>query len=133
MSKHFGADRLEQADIEEYERLYRKIVDEAFQCEEAPTDARRMANRLKKYEPETLLFMLDFDVPFTNNLAERDVRMPKAKQKISGGFRSDDGAKAFARIRGFISTVKKKGKNVFDGLVSVFNGGSKAFLYPGSS
>jgi len=67
-----------------------------------------MANRLKEYEQETLLFMLDFDVPFTNNLAERDVRMPKAKQKISGCFRSADGAKNFARVRGFISTVKKK-------------------------
>ena len=74
--------------------------------------------------------MLDFDVPFTNNLAERDVRMPKLKQKISGCFRSAEGKKAFARIRGYISTVKKKGKNVLDGLVSAFKGDAAEFLYP---
>ena len=77
--------------------------------------------------------MLDFDVPFTNNLAERDVRMPKLKQKISGCFRSEDGKKAFARNRGFISTVKKKGKNVLEGLVSVFSGDATCFLYPESA
>jgi len=130
LSKCFGAGRLEQEDIEEYQRVYRIIVDGACKWEDAPTDARRMAKRLQEYEQETLLFMLDFDVPFTNNLAERDIRMPKAKQKISGCFRSDDGAKAFARIRGFISTTKKKGKSVFGGLVSVFNGDAMAFLYP---
>ena len=79
---------------------------------------------------EALDDIIDFDVPFTNNLAERDVRMPKTKMKISGGFRSKQGAKIFVRIRGFISTTKKKGKNVLDGLVSVFNGNSKTFLYP---
>jgi len=89
-----------------------------------------MAKRLAKYEQETLLFMLDFDVPFTNNLAERDIRMPKAKQKISGCFRSEAGARAFARTRGFISTVKKKGKNVFDGIVAAFRGEAEAFLFP---
>jgi transposase len=132
-SKCFGVDRLEQADIDEYERIYRKIVDDACQWERAPVDARRLAKCLKKYEQETLLFMLDFDVPFTNNLAERDVRMPKIKQKISGCFRSDNGSKAFARIRSFISTVKKKRGSPFDGLVSVFAGDAKTFLYPESS
>jgi len=69
LSRRFGADRLEQADIYDYERMYRDIVDVACQQENAPTEARRMARRLKEYEQETLLFMLDFDVPFTNNLA----------------------------------------------------------------
>ena len=132
LSKCFGANRLEQEDIEEYQRVYRKIIDEACQWEDAPTEARRMANRLQEYELETLLFMLDFSVPFTNNLAERDVRMPKAKLKISGCFRSGDGAKAFARIRGFISTVKKKGHNALDGLTAVFAGEAMSFLYPES-
>ncbi|MDR2536778.1 MAG: IS66 family transposase [Treponema sp.] len=133
LSKCFGANQLEQADIDEYQRMYHKIIDRACQWENAPEDARRMANRLKKYDQETLLFMMDFDVPFTNNLAERDVRMPKAKQKISGCFRSDNGPKAFARIRGFISTVKKKRRNVFDGLVHAFKGNARVFLYPASS
>ena len=112
------AEHLEQIDIDLYINMYRKIVESAQAIEDAPTEARRLANRLKDYEDETLLFMLDFSVPFTNNLAERDVRMPKAKMKISGGFRSPEGAKYFARIRGFISTVKKKGMNVMKGLTA---------------
>jgi transposase len=130
LSKRFGADALEQEDIDTYGRLYRDILANAIARPQAPKESARMAQRLTRYEQETLLFMLDFDVPFTNNLAERDIRMPKAKLKISGGFRSERGAKDFARIRGFVSTVKKKGKNVFDGLVSVFNGNALSFLYP---
>lgn len=130
MSKLFGTDCLEQEDIDTYQQSYREILANATTQPKALKESRRMAKRLTEYEQETLLFMLDFDVPFTNNLAERDIRMPKAKQKISGGFRSENGAKAFARIRGFVSTVKKKGKNVFDGLVSVFKGNASDFLYP---
>ena len=132
LCKLFGADQLEQADIDEYERIYRTILTGADQSKDAKVEPRRMAKRLSEYEQETLLFMLDFDVPFTNNLAERDIRMPKAKAKISGCFRSDAGKKAFARTRGYISTVKKKGKNVFDGLVAAFDGNAVEFLYPES-
>ena len=122
---------LAQVDIDIYTSLYRKILADAEDTKaSAPVDARRMLNRLAKYEDETLLFMCDFAVPFTNNLAERDIRMPKAKQKISGGFRSEDGANAFARIRGFVSTARKRGKSIFDGLLAVFNGDATNFLYP---
>ena len=128
LSKTFGADRLEQDDIEEYERIYREVLESAPKDEQTHIESRRMAKRLSDFEQETLLFMLDFNVPFTNNLSERDIRMPKTKQKISGGFRSSEGAKAFARIRGFVSTVRKRGKNVLDGLVEVFSGDPLEFL-----
>ncbi len=78
--------------------------------------------RLHHYKPDVLRFLYDPDVPFTNNDAERDLRMMKCKQKISGGFRSTQGAKQFARIRGFISTVRKKNLSVLHSIQSIFSG-----------
>ena len=66
--------------------------------------------------------MYDLRVPFDNNQAERDLRIMKVQQKISGTFRSQDGAEAFCRIRGYISTICKNGVRVIDALSSVFEG-----------
>ena len=75
-----------------------------------------MLERFDEYQNEILTFMNNFDVPFDNNLAEQDLRMMKVKQKISGCFRSSDGAKYFSRIRSYISTIRKQGFEVFDAL-----------------
>ena len=70
--------------------------------------------------------MRDFRVPFDNNLAERDVRMIKVKQKVSGAFRTPRGAETFCAIRSYISTVRKQGGNVIQAIYDAFLG--KPFL-----
>ncbi len=70
---------------------------------------KRIKKRLKSF----LAFVKEPDLPFTNNLAERDIRMVKLKLKISGSFRTLQGIQNFARIRAYISTVRKQGINVF--------------------
>jgi len=86
------------------------------------TKAQNLMERLQKYRREVLAFVYDLEVPFDNNLAERDIRMMKVQQKISGTFRSWEGARIFCRIRGYISTVKKKSISVIDAIQGAFEG-----------
>jgi transposase len=83
---------------------------------------RNLLERLRDHADSVLLFMYDFAVPFTNNLAERDLRMSKVKMKISGCFRSPDGANIYCRIRSYLSTASKNGITIFNAIVAAFNG-----------
>ena len=74
------------------------------------------------YKNDILRFMHDFEVPFENNQAERDIRMMKVQQKISGTFRSTQGADSFCRIRGYISSVKKNKLSVIDAIQDALSG-----------
>lgn len=125
----------------EFEKMYSKILEDGIKNypiienyvkkkgRKKQSKAKNLLDRFIKRREAILLFMYDFSVPFDNNTfdklsnhqAERDIRMPKLKQKISGCFRSEDGAKIFCRIRGYVSTIKKQGLNVLESISNAFS------------
>jgi transposase len=76
--------------------------------------AANLLDRLEDFDLCVLAFLIDPNVPFTNNQGEQDIRMIKVKRKISGGFRTLTGAQTFARIRGYLSTCRKQGRNLWE-------------------
>ena len=84
--------------------------------------ARNLLDRFRDHPDGILAFMRDFSIPFDNNLSERDLRMMKLRQKISGTFRNFDALVDFCRIRGYVSTARKNGLNALDALRRVFLG-----------
>ena len=86
------------------------------------TKARNLLERFIKHKEKILRFLTDLRVPFENNQAERDIRMMKLQQKISGTFRTIQGAEAFCRIRAYISTIRKNGLNVIEAIIEALKG-----------
>jgi len=128
-----GGTRLEPERVEEFEMRYQRLLEVGLKANPPPlrtgkrgrpkqSKGKNLVDRLNKHRSEVLRFMHDFEVPFDNNRAERDIRMVKVRQKISGCFRTRRGARIFCRIRGYISTVRKQGENVLAALESVFMG-----------
>jgi transposase len=116
-----------------YQTVYRQIVSRGLAKNPAPPHTGQRGRpaqgvcgslllRLQQREDAVLRFALDFLVPFDNNQAERDLRMVKVQQKVSGCFRSTEGADHFCRIRGYISTLRKQGTGILSALRSVFMG-----------
>ena len=124
---------LSAEEVAVFEQRYAKILAEGYLANPPPEPvkkrgrkkqgrARNMLNRLSRHRHEVLAFMGDNRVPFDNNLAERDLRMMKVKQKISGVFRSAKGADMFCRIRGYISTARKNSVSAFDAIKAALDG-----------
>jgi transposase len=129
-----GAQGLGPPEVKEYEKRYDEIVREELKCKPLPKsgfkrdmnlekrDTLNMVERLRDYKTEILRFMHNPRVPFDNNLAERDVRMMKVKQKISGCFRTVKGMEDFCEIRGYVSTARKNGIRAFEAIQRAFDG-----------
>jgi len=128
-AKAAGKKKLPSAAIDQYEKRYNHIISKGLSYHKTLTPLKKRArgrrkqrpgknllDRLKKRQTETLMFMHNFTIPFTNNLGERDIRMNKVKEKISGCFRSMHGAQMFCRIRSYISTTRKQGGNIMEAL-----------------
>lgn len=88
----------------------------------AKTKSQNLLIRLDDFESSILAFFHDNNVPFTNNLAEQDIRMIKVRLKISGCFRTTYGAEHFARIRSYLSTARKQNLNILDSITSAIKG-----------
>jgi transposase len=141
-TKHSGG-KLEAGVAENYYEKYKAII-AAGEIECPPpkkepgaqkkrgrikkSKSRNLLERLSNFINDTLRFMGDVDVPFTNNLAENNIRMTKVQQKISGCFRSMEGAYIFCRIRSYISTCRKHGVAATDALNMLFNGKLPDFM-----
>lgn len=94
----------------------------------AQSDARNLHDALVRYETETLRFARDPDVPFTNNRAERDIRMAKVKQKVSGCFRTATYAAAYCRISGYLQSMALQGYNPLTAIEIALNGNAATMI-----
>ena len=103
--------------------MIRKFCNETLVFTRQPkTKAKNLLDRLTTHSEAVSRFIHNFQVPFDNNQAERNIRMMKLKQKISGSLRSESGAETLCRIRGYVSTLQKQGHHLFDALIQVFTG-----------
>ena len=119
---------------QEYEERYLQLVEQGIAANPPPQrkkgtrgplrgdEVRNLLHRLREYHALILRFMHQLIVPFDNNLAEQDIRMMKVQQKISGCFRTPEGATIFCRLRSYLSTMRKQGIHLLTALHHVFLG-----------
>ena len=119
--------------LSDYEAAYDALIAQGFAANPSPPKTKprpigrpkqappkNLLDRLHKHKAGVLAFMYDFRIPFDNNLVERDVRMIKVQQKVSGCFRTEDGAHIFCALRSYISTARKHGLNAIDAIYNAF-------------
>lgn len=123
-AKDKGLTAFNKSTINSFTKTYQDILAQGKrgQAAKGTKDSGNLLKRLKLHQAETLLFMNDFSVPFSNNQAEQDARMMKVQQKITGGFRTFMGAKNFCLNRSIISTAIKNKKNILKIFQWVFQG-----------
>lgn len=132
-AKARGKHRLPARVLARFRREYRALITEGKRLNPPPPrtgkrgrpargPAGSLLRRLDDYQDDVLRFAYDFRVPFDNNQAERDIRMIKLQQKVSGGWRTTEGADAFLAVRSYLSTARKQGLGAMTVLRDLFNG-----------
>ncbi len=112
--------------LDKYSKRYDELIEEGYMANEKikskflRQDEKTLLNRLKKYKENHLMFLYDFSVPFDNNLAERDLRHVRTKQKISGHFNVLDSMQIYLNIKSIIGTMKKTGKNFYTAIFNLY-------------
>lgn len=125
---NLGEKAFSPGELERYSKRYDEIVQKGNEQNRktsrrlAQREEKTLLTRLKNYKASYTRFMYNFDIAFTNNMSERDLRKCKNKQKISGGFRSEYGKERYCNIMSVIETCKRRGINPFIGIQKIFAG-----------
>ena len=136
-----GSEELSYYHLHKFSKQYDDIMQKADEeCPEPPDPPEKKKGRKKKGKERSLierlvmlkdsvcLFIHDFKVPFDNNQAERDVRNVKTKTKVSGCFRTEDGAQNYLDIMSYLSTGRKHGVSVYDAMTAALSGNAEIVL-----
>ena len=127
-------------ELQQYMKQYDRIVAKGLAANPLPERKPGKRGRLKKGKTRCLLerfqdckadilrFATDWRVPYTNNAADQAIRFARVKEKVSGCFRTEDGATRFARMLSFISTAVRHGISSFDACLSLRNGTALALI-----
>lgn len=114
--------------LDRYSRRYDEIIAIGLEQNKgtkgriAKKEEKTLLNRLKKYKENHLLFLYDFQVHYSNNMSEKDLRICKNRQKMAGGFRTSSGREMYCKIMSFIETIKRRGLNIFQSIIALMKG-----------
>ena len=123
-----GGDQFTLEEVGRYSQRYDKLIamgreqNRQTKGRNAKKEEKTLLNRLEKYKENHLLFLRDFQVHYSNNMSEKDLRICKNRQKMAGGFRTAEGRGMYCRIMSVIETVKRRGLNIFQSIAAILTG-----------
>lgn len=126
--KKAGCSCFSEKQLECYSKRYDQIISYGLNANEktegkiAKQDEKKLLNRLVKYKKNHLLFLYDFEVHYSNNMSEKDLRICKNRQKMAGGFRTISGREMYCHIMSFVETVKRRRLNIFQSIKELMAG-----------